>query len=289
MTTKARKIANKIRTIVIDAVEAHKDDPVAIACSGGVDSCSILAACAEVGVEPIVVSYTPNTHESTDFEMARDNAAVLGFEFAPAVIPVDPETLERGARLVIGMGFTKKVQVESLIPMLRITKVAAQAGAKYLFTGDGAGGLFCLSRWDIFDKNATDGNIDMRQDTTSDRIDAVRRKMFADDKSNSGPVNALCERAGLEGLFPYRERAYLHAMLGSTYREVNKPRHKEPIKLAFEDWFGDPIQVRPQQINLHMGDSYFTQYMEELLTQPHLQGRWTTPAGLYGAMARGQV
>lgn len=267
---------------------------VALALSGGVDSCSILAAMLECDMEPIIVSYTPEGRQSTDFTMAKAAARRFGLRFCPAVVDMSAEALEANARTVISAGFHQKVQVECLAPLITIHRTAKEAGAQVLFTGDQADGFFALSKWASHNADRAAGvprglRTNVQQDTTPERIDHLRRRYWQLDKSCSEGVKLLGHWEGLEVVVPYRDPIIAKAFVGSLWSEVNKPRLKEPIRQAFERWWDD-IPTRKLPVNLHKGDSEFAATMgKTLLAQPHLQGSWKSPTGLYAAMARGDV
>lgn len=296
MTT-AIRIAGVIRRTLKRQMEALVGERVAVALSGGVDSCAVLAACLEAGIKPVIVSYTPHTHDSTDFEMAKATALALGLRFHPATVPMNARELEAAARKVISLDYHSKVQVESLAPMLTIASVTRSAKATILLTGDQSDGYFCLSKWAAHNYDRSQGvpfrerSRNVKEDTTPDRIDAIRQRYYAEDFACCAGVLAVCRDAGLSALFPFRAKAIADAFKGSLWSEINRPRIKEPIRLAYAEWFeGGGIGVRPLQVNLHKGDSYYGETMSKtLMAQPHLQGKWKTPQGLYSAIWRGEV
>lgn len=267
---------------------------VCVALSGGVDSCAVLASLLEYGIQPIVVSYAPSTHLSTDFEMARATSLRLGLRFHAAEFPMDDETIERTVRYVIGLGPHSKVEVESLLPMVLIARVAARAGATVLMTGDQSDGYFALSKWAAhnYDRRMgvpfRDRDRSVKNDTTPTRIDGIRKRYYEEDMSCSGGVSLICERAGLKASFPFRAEAIRAAFEGSLWSEINTPRIKEPIRLAWEDWFTDErIAVRQHQVNLHKGDSMFGDTVNE--TMMRLYPEHATARGLYSSIWRGEI
>lgn len=288
-------VAQTIRRRLIAQTKALKGE-LAVALSGGVDSCSVLAALLETGHRPWVISYTPNTHESTDFKMARETAYNMGLRFVPCFVDMDAESLEAQARYVISQGFYKKVEVESLIPMANIVAVASAIGVDTLLTVDQADGYFCLSKWSVHNYDRAMGvpfrerGRNAKEDEDPTRIDGIRKRYYELDLSCSGAVVALANLRGLECVVPYRDKRVFEAFEGLLWKDINRPRIKEPIRQAFEVWFDRGILVRPTQVNLHKGDSYFGDTLNETLTNlPHLQGNWKTPTGLYACMFRGEV
>jgi len=292
--TAAQRIAKVIRNVLLEDVLYSRHERVAVALSGGVDSCSILAAMLAAKMRPIIVSYTPSTHQSTDFKMAKSCAEAHDLEFHPAVFPMTAGQLEACAREVIKLGYWHKVQIECLVPLIAIHTTAHQFGASTIFTGDQADGYFALSKWASHNADRAAGvprgeRTNVQQDTTPERIDHLRQRYWDLDKSCSQGVQALGRKWGLEVVVPYRNPRIHRAFLGTLWSEVNRPRAKEPIRLAFEEEL-KTIPTRKLPVNLHKGDSEFAATMGKMLmAQPHLQGPWKTPTGLYAAMARGDV
>jgi len=294
----AKNISSVIRESLLSTAKDFRRRRVAVALSGGVDSCAVLASLMEVGTKNIViVSYTPETHESKDFQMARQTADNLGIDFSPAIVPVDPISLENYARIIVSLGYKGKVEVESLSPMIIISREAKKNGADVIFTGDQSDGYFCLSKWAAHNYDRSRGvpfrerSRSVKDDGDSERIDNIRKKYYREDMSCSNGVSSVCESEDVEAVFPFRDRAIYKSFLGSLWKEVNLPRIKEPIRLAFDEWFeGDKILVRKSQVNLHKGDSYFGDTMSKtLMNQDHLSGEWKTPRGLYSAMSSGRI
>jgi len=275
------------------AGSAHSET-VAVALSGGVDSCACLASLLEVGLKPVVVSYTPHTHESTDFIMAKQTAKNLGLKFVPATVTMSRSVLVDYAHTVARLGYGSKVQMESLTPMVGISRKAAKAGVTALLTGDQSDGYFSLSRGassgqglkgdlapEMFDHKVS-------QDTDSRRIDANRIAYYLKDKSCSGAVAEVCQLVGITAGFPFRDREIYEAFLGSTWREVNKPRIKEPIKLAWGEYFNsERILVMRHNQNLHKGDSYYGDTFAAMMAEAF--PGYGSPVGLYRAMVRGEI
>jgi asparagine synthetase B (glutamine-hydrolysing) len=290
----APEIGKVIRRRVLQTVRRYRRRKVAIALSGGVDSCSILAAMLENDMCPKVVSYTPDTHVSTDFQMAQAAAGYFMLPFTPAIVNTDPYQLESDVRIVLGLGYTGKVEVECLTPLVTICRTAAEAGVRVLFTGDQADGYFVLSKWASHNADRAAGvprgqRTNVQRDTTPGRIDHLRDRYWELDKSCSKGVQAIGRLYDLDVVVPYRDEAIKEAFRYSLWSEINRPRFKEPIRLAFEEMLAD-IPTRPLPVNLHKGDSRFAEILSTtLMALPHLRGRWRTPRGLYSAMARGEA
>lgn len=281
------------QTEVIDTCPGHR---VGLALSGGVDSCSILAAMLLNGKKPVILSYTPDTHESTDFQMARQCAGDLGLEFVPVVVPMEASVLEATVREIIDNGYKTKLEVECMTPMLHVLEAAEKAGIHCLFTGDQADGFFINNNWMArnFDRaRGIPGYLRTAVKTDDDpwRIDQLRDIYWFEDRSCQQALKHIARsRNGLVLEVPYRDQAIREAFMGTLWRDVNVPRIKEPIRLAFKDVLNVRIPTRPLPVNLHKGDSYFAERMGRMLMeQPHLKGPWKTTTGLYAAMSRDEV
>lgn len=288
---KAKAISRVIRREVLASLEGL--DNVAIALSGGVDSCSLLGALLTVDVKPVVISYTPETHDSTDFLMAWETAKRLGLCWEPCLVDMSAEALERSARTVIALGYKEKVEVECLSPVVSIMERARDIGVKYVVTGDQADGYFALSKWASHNADRAAGiprgeRTNVQRDTTPDRIDFLRDRYWELDRSCSAGVKKLAaSHQDMRALVPYRNERIRAAFRHSLWSEVNRPRFKEPIRLAFDKELAD-IPTRKLPVNLHKGDSYFAERMGQTLLNK-FPGPWLTARGLYHAMARGDV
>lgn len=296
MMSVAHLVAKKLKKSLRGTVKKEAVGSYGIALSGGVDSCSILAEMLGQGLRPVVVSYTPSTHESTDFKMARNTAAQHDLEFIRAIVDMSAEALEANARELVGHGYRSKLEVECLAPLLTILGTAAKAGVATLFTGDQSDGFFINNNWMSrnFDRaRGIPGYLrkHVSEDEDAWRIDQLRDIYWNEDRSCSASVQKLGAAAGVSVVVPYRDEKIREAFRGTHWNEVNLPRYKEPIRLAYSEWFETgKILVLDKPVNLHRGDSYFAETMgRTLMDAPHLAGPWKTPAGLYGAMFRGDV
>lgn len=268
---------------------------VGIALSGGVDSCSLLAACLAVGVRPTVISYTPHTHESTDYQYARSNATLLGLPFHGVSVDVRPRSLEYLARFVIRLGYRTKMQVESLAPMVRIAEAANSVGVQVLITGDQADGYYINGNWISRNYDRAQGipgplRQHVKTDLNAVRIDELRRIYWEEDRGNCAAVQAVCAEYSVSTAMPYRTELVRKLFAGKHWREVNEPRLKEPAWQAFPELRTDTVNgiwTRKTPVNLHRGDSEFSETMGRTLLSRFPQ--YKTPLGVYGGMARGEI
>lgn len=287
----ALKIAAVIRKELLRRTDIQSSE-IGVALSGGVDSISVLTALMINGVRPKIISYTPDTHESTDFKMAREIATSLDLEFFPCHIAMhDHDQLERVMRFIIGKGFKTKLEVECLIPMMYVGRWAERfAQVKYLFTGDQSDGYFINNNWMARNFDRAQGipgplRTAVSEDDDPWRIDRLRDIYYDEDRSCSRALTSLWHDAfDVQAVIPYRSNFIRDAFRGSLWRDVNEPRMKEPIRLAFPEM----PPSRPKPVNLHRGDSYFAERFGKMIME-RLPGPWRTTTGLYSAVARGDA
>lgn len=292
--TVAADVARQLKSVLRNQTKQRHGARIGVALSGGVDSCSVLAALLGNGIAPVIISYTPSTHESTDHLYARETAAAVGLSFHSAVVPMDAHSLKHDARVLVNRGYYTKLEVECLAPMLEVLRTAEEAGVGILYTGDQADGYYINNNWMARNYDRSQGipgplRKPVSQDTTAKRIDKLRHIYYTEDRSCSEALIALGKEIGVQVRVPYRALAMRQVFLGTRWVEVNQPRLKEPTWLAYEqEWRARGIGVRSKPVNLHRGDSRFAEIMGSTL-MAHLPGPWKTPTGLYAAMMRGEV
>ncbi len=289
----AADVAKQLRACLARETSVSPGLTIGIALSGGVDSCSVLAALLDNGVSPHVISYTPSTHESTDYRYAKQTAARLSLPFHRAVANMEGVRLEYNARVLTKRGYKTKLEVECLSPMLEVLRVAWEMDIEFLFTGDQADGYYINNNWMARNYDRARGIPGYLRKPVSDdkdtaRIDDLRRIYYEEDRSCSGALQVLGKEMGIEVRVPYRTMAMRQAFHGTHWRDVNTPRLKEPVWLAYSHHFNKTFDVRDKPVNLHRGDSFFAVEMGQRLMQ-RFPGPWRTPTGLYAAMARGEV
>lgn len=266
---------------------------VGIALSGGIDSCLVLAALLRKKVRPEVFTYTPSTHESTDYEYARGNAEALGLTFHPVRVRMDQPSLVTLARAVAHRGYRTKMQVESLSPMLKVVQAASRAGIQVLYTGDQADGFYINGNWISRNYDRSQGvpgrlRKHVKEDSDTTRIDKLREIYWQEDRANCAALSALAKECNVRAAMPYRNVALLEAFQGTHWREINAPRLKEASWQALGRLDAHrSIMVRPKPENLHRGDTRFAESMGAAVLLEYPQ--YKTPLGVYGAMARGDI
>jgi len=289
----AAGVARQLRECLAKETSQRNGGRIGIALSGGVDSCSVLGALLDNGIVPVVVSYRPDTHDTIDHQYAEQTSEACGLTFVSAVVPMDVHSLKHDAQVLTKRGYKTKLQVECLAPMLGVLRAADRAGVSILYTGDQADGYYINNNWMARNYDRAHGvpgpqRKPVSEDRDSQRIDELRRIYWEEDRSCSQALVALGKEIGVQVRVPYRSPAMRQAFRGTHWRDVNTPRLKEPVWLAYDSHFNRTFPVRDKPTNLHRGDTMFAETMGRTL-MAHLPGPWRTPTGLYAAMARGEV
>lgn len=289
----AAEVARQLRACLKEETKQKHGARIGIALSGGVDSCSVLGALLDNGIRPVVVSYRPSTHDTLDHQHARQAAHLLDLSFVSAVVPMDFNSLREDALSLTKRGYKTKLEVECLTPMLEVLRCTSEVGVGILYTGDQADGYYLNNNWMARNYDRAHGipgpqRRPVSEDKDSVRIDELRDIYYREDRSCSGALVALGKEIGIQVRVPYRALAMRQAFHGTHWRDVNTPRLKEPVWLAYAHHFNRSFKVRDKPMNLHRGDTMFADTMGRTL-MVGIPGPWRSPTGLYAAMARGEA
>lgn len=247
------------------------DDTVAVLLSGGIDSSSVLFSLLASGKKVAAYAFMLDGKLSTDFALARRNAATFGCTFTPIFLPTDLLTLKANLLTLKGIGARKKTDYECGWPMLH---AYAQIKERVVASGMGADGHFCISK---------KGMLHWRH-----RIDEFRLALYNSKTYAQAPIHAaLALRYGKKVLTPYLTPEMRAEFLGTSWMEVNKPKQKQPILSAFPAEFRR-IKVLPH-VNLQLGDSGIAEHFTKLLsTDWNLRG-YKSVRGIYNSLNLGAL
>ena len=212
----------------------------AVATSGGLDSCTLVAAAVAAGKRPRIVSFTFDDFESSDFRHARAVAFHFDLEFEPVLLPSDQKEIIRTiTRLIKQYKLSKKARIECGFPFFYL---ARQLEGQTLVTGLGTDGHFGLSKKAM---------IHFRE--PQEKFDEFRNAYFANtDAAGKLCIKRICSSFDVDLVNPYFDPKVFHALLGRSWDELNKPRQKEVLRAAFPEL--DSLKL-PKHTNLQLGDS----------------------------------
>lgn len=241
----------------------------AVFLSGGVDSHSVLFALIELGVPVTAYSFTLDTHESRDFKIAKKTCETMHVPFVPVILSTDVAKLKKYVIYVVKkLGAYKKVDIECLWPMLSTLK---QVEEEFVITATSADSHFALSKKACMHYK--------------DKVDYYRTIVFK--KANTGQrlhMKSECAKLGKTYFTPYDTTRMCSELYGYTWDELNKPKQKNPIRIAFPDQF-ERCKVT-QHTNLQLGDSGIAKHFEKLLETDLNTRNYKSVIGVYNELAR---
>jgi asparagine synthetase B (glutamine-hydrolysing) len=255
-----------VRSVLLRWAQAIPEQKVAVLLSSGIDSASVMFALLESGKTVTAYSFMLDGKLSTDFSLARRNAARFKCDFVPVFLPTDLDQLVADLRKLKKLGARKKTDFECGWPMLYAYRATRE---KVVASGMGADGHFCISK---------KGMIHFRE-----RIDVFRRGLYQSPTYAQKPIhNALAAELGKTAAMPFLERAMQEEFLGTTWNEVNRPRQKEPILRAFPQQF-EAIRILPHT-NLQLGDSGIAEHFNGLLKSKLNTGAFKSVISIYNRL-----
>jgi len=280
MANRQQRCAQMIRESLINEIKKARNKRPYVFLSGGVDSNCILFAALEAGTRPITLSFHMEGVNSRDFRAAQRTAEHFGLEFIEVVLPSDYTRLKSDV-LTMAERYkcVQKNEFECSWPMLySFFHVKRHAEANQIkrpvtFTGQGADLMYLSSK---------KASIHYK-----DRPDVWRTEGRANPHRTQGRILPLmAQDAGVRNIKPWDSEEILQAFLGTSWEDVNKPRQKEPSRMAFEDYFKQ-IRVYNHQ-NFQLGDTKIAEHFEQLLGDPEFNpdNRYKSVVGVYNELAR---
>lgn len=274
------RCAQMIRDSLITEIKNARSKRPYVFLSGGVDSNCILFAALAAGCKPVTLSFHMDGIVSRDFRAAQAIAKEFELELIEVVLPSSYEKLKKDVVLMADRyKCIQKNEFECSWPMLysfhHVKKHAAANGIKnpVTFTGQGADLMYLSSK---------KASIHYK-----DKPDVWRTEGRANPHRTQGRILPKMARdAGVRNIKPWDSEEILQAFLGTSWEDVNKPRQKEPSRMAFEEEF-KRIRVYNHQ-NFQLGDTGIAEHFEKLLADPEMNPelKYKSVVGVYGELAR---
>tara|TARA_R110001592_G_scaffold136862_1_gene354360 strand:+ start:1260 stop:2060 length:801 start_codon:yes stop_codon:yes gene_type:complete len=260
-----------IRKVLTYIIEKIKDENVAIAFSGGIDSLSILYTCMDLKKKITLYSFTLDNHVSTDFSSARRFAKYYNINFVPIFLPTDINTIKNDLRFIKTLGAIKKTDFVCSWPMLHLYKNIKE---NILINGLGADGHFCISK---------KGMIHYK-----DKIQEFRDGLFLNENYAQKLINIkMAKYYNKTTIIPYLEKQMIKEFKDTTWDSINKPRQKQATLNNYKDYFSR-IKVR-NHINLQLGDSKIEKNLEQLINSDWNVNNYKSIVGIFNDLNRGIV
>lgn len=274
-------VGEQARELLLETTSGN--NPCAVLLSNGVDSNSVLASLLSNGRKPFVFSIRVKGTTSTDWLSAKRNADKLDLRFIDVELPKDLDAIFSDVKYAITqIGLTKKADIECFIPIKYALDKASLMGIKDVYSGHCADGHYGLGRKPSIEIRNTDKEKDPQW------LENYRLKYFG--KPNPAQSKTLIKYFQFKhGTFhvPYLDSRFFSIFEGISHYEMNKPKEKMPIRLAFPEF--DDWNVGKKESNLQLGDSGIADnYARLLQSEYNLHGNKAV-IGIYNAIARGEL
>jgi hypothetical protein len=248
-----------VRTILREEVK-RVGEPLAVATSNGVDSKAIIISAVEdLGYRPTVISMTLNDRESKDFRGARSFAQEYDLDFIPIRLPTDAATIERDiVTLIRTHKVFGKTSIECNWGMLYVFDELRRRKICSLVTGH-QNSHFQTYREPMIALSRA-GLLNSRNADAVRLFQNLRHKAF--DKPNAAGVRDLQrigKSYGVTTYLPYRNPEMFNLWSDKAWVEVNKPKQKYPIRVAFPALHNNEMQSQMQ-----LGDSGIRDLLGEI-------------------------
>ena len=253
-----------IKDLLIDHIKNKvPDSEVAVLLSGGVDSISVALAAQDAGKN--IISYTFHLKDKPSYDAlkAKEVSDKMGWECHTVEVPT--ENLISDWYKLVEHGCRKKTHFECVFPFLY---VYPEIRERCVLTGWAADGYFGPSkkammryaddkRWDKYTKYCKTYN--QKQLT----FDEFRIAYLDGDCAGYQQHTKLAKNHKKEHITPYKDPKVREYLMGMSWKELNKPRQKEPVRADFPELeeFG---KIKQHQ-NLHLNagvDKLFSQLLD---------------------------
>ena len=246
-----------IRQALLDTMEfIPKDQKVCVFLSGGIDSHVILFAAMESGLDVSTTSFTLDTHDSTDFKIAKATSEEFKLDFNPVRLDSSEKHLKKWVRYATGtLGLDSKSSIECTWPLY--VTILANKDKKHLMMGLGGDSYFLLAK-----------GYSMH---CRDMVAEVRNKAFRRSLIQNSVVKNLAFRNEQVVHLPFFELGRVYTELENTtdYSKLNTPQ-KSYYHSAFPE-LRKRCKIRAHQ-NFQLGDTCISKNFSDKL----LNSDWNT-------------
>lgn len=247
-----------VRTAMMETLKwIPKDDQVTVFMSGGIDSHACLFACLDLGLKVNILSFTLDTHESTDFKAARHAAEEFGLEFIPLILPTNEAHLKSWVKFAIHrLNLPSKSSIECSWPLFSAIR-EIEGKTKHIVLGLGGDALFLMAK--SVSMHCKDLVMECRRKATRRSLvqnELVKREAFA---------------RGIYAHLPYVEfgRVYSELQMETDYKKINTPQ-KSFYNQAWPE-YRKRCKVKAHQ-NFQLGDTNISGIFSDVL----LKSDWNT-------------
>lgn len=253
-----------------------KDQQITVFLSGGIDSHACLFACLELGLNVNVVSFTLDTHESTDFKTARNTARIFDLPFFPVRLKTTEEHLKKWVLYAVQeLGLDSKSNIECMWPLYGAIKMAAKIGSKHVVCGMGADPLFLMAK-----------DVSMHGQPF---VKEIRRAGYRVRNTQRELLKRLSFDLGMYAHAPYNEngRVYAEILRETDWKVLNTPQ-KALLNQAWPE-LKKMCKVRAHQ-NFQLGDTNISGiFSDRLLASDWNVRNLKSVVGIYNDVVSGAI
>ncbi len=232
---------------------------------------SALFAAMDRGLRPTAYSFSMRGCESFDLVAARRTANEFGLEFR--AIELDDDPSDAAEEMVLGLGLRKKTGVQCAWPVVRALDEIEE---RHVISGHAGDGYFGLTKRAM-----------MHAKDDPEEMERLRLAAFADpDYAQVATLKRYAASLGKTLWTPWRTARVARLFQRRTWKQLNRPRQKEPVRAAFEDGF---VRARARlHSDLHKGDSGIATRFDSLLKDERYNpgGRYKSLVGVFNEIAR---
>lgn len=280
-----KSFPKRLREIVENQIEPLPT-PIGIGLSSGVDSNALFASAVKIHGSKNVhaFSFMMNGILSTDYRCAMYNAQKMGCKFTGIFLPRDISILERDVRhIIMNWKISNKAGVECLWPILYFAK-EAKGKVPAVMIGINIDHYFGLQKSSILKHRVRD---------SVKKFDAYREGIYREEfvtNEKMAQVNRMGRVFATEGIeisAPFRSKEIHDLFKGTSWDELNKPKEKYPMRLAWRPEFSE-LAIRKHS-NYQLGNTGIADHFTNLLNTPICPKGAKSVVAIYNAIKRGEV
>lgn len=211
-----------IKEYLIDNIKSLNETNLALSYSGGTDSNCILFSCLEIGIKPILYTYTVKGYLSPDLQISKRVAEFFKLKLYICEIPKETDSIYNDVMRMFKDGISGKVNIQC---MHGHYYVAPQVKEKIILNGSGIDGIYGVYKNMVLVKKSYKWNILRQEHLNKPNDDAMIYQ------------SELFKRYGIQVYYPYRQKNILDYLMSKSYDEINKPKNKIITIKDFQNYY----------------------------------------------------
>ena len=228
------------------------DDDCAVLLSGGIDSISVGFAAERIGKKVHAYSFCLDTHQSYDFQKAKEVAEIFNWPFTGIEVPT--KNLAEDWHRLVQLDCKKKTHFECVYPFLYVYPEIKQ---KYVLSGWAADGYYGISKKALINYKHT-----------QELFDKFRDNYFSPEMcAGYNWHKKVADEYDKVFVTPYLTEPVKEFFYSKSWDEVNKPFQKHHVRNAFDEF--KKIGKVKNHLNLQI-ESGIIELFESLLSNKEI-------------------